>query len=244
MSEILKAVDIHKSYVVGRSPLRVLRGANLSVKKGELLAIVGASGVGKSTFLHILGALDRPDQGHVLYDGQDVFALSHSRQDAIRNRTFGFVFQFYYLLPEFTALENVLMPAMVSHGVLGWLSARSEKRRKGRELLERLGLGARLHHRPSQLSGGEQQRVAIGRALINDPPVLLCDEPTGNLDEKTSDGLIDALWRLNHDTGQTTIIVTHNMDLAFRADRVVHLTDGHIEPMELSRTAAPPDDKT
>jgi len=244
MSEILRAVDIHKSYIVGRSPLRVLRGANLSVKRGELLAIVGASGVGKSTLLHILGALDRPDRGEVLYDGEDVFALSHSRQDAIRNRTFGFVFQFYYLLPEFTALENVLMPAMVSRGMLGWLRARSEKRRKGREVLERLGLGERLAHRPSQLSGGEQQRVAIGRALINDPSVLLCDEPTGNLDEKTSEGIIDTLWRLNRDTGQTTIIVTHNMDLAFRADRVVHLTDGHIEPMELPGKPAQADGKT
>jgi lipoprotein-releasing system ATP-binding protein len=232
MSEILKAVDIHKSYVVGRSPLHVLRGASLSVNQGELLAIVGASGVGKSTFLHILGALDRPDRGQVFYDGQDVFALRSSRQDALRNHTFGFVFQFYYLLPEFTALENVLMPAMVSRGVLGWLSTRAQKRRKGREILERLGLGERLAHQPSQLSGGEQQRVAIGRALINDPPVLLCDEPTGNLDEKTSEGIIDTLWRLNRETRQTTIIVTHNLDLAFRADRVVHLTDGHIEPME------------
>jgi len=232
MSEILKAVDIHKSYVVGRSPLQVLRGASLSVNRGELLAIVGASGVGKSTFLHILGALDRPDRGQVLYDGQDVFALRSSRQDVIRNRTFGFVFQFYYLLPEFTALENVLMPAMVSRGVLGWISTRAEKRRKGREILTSLGLGERLAHRPNQLSGGEQQRVAIGRALINDPPVLLCDEPTGNLDEKTSEGIIDTLWRLNRETGQTTIIVTHNLDLAFRADRVVHLTDGHLEPME------------
>jgi lipoprotein-releasing system ATP-binding protein len=240
MSEILKAVDIHKSYVVGRSPLKVLRGASLSVNKGELLAIVGASGVGKSTFLHILGALDRPDRGRVLYDGQDVFELKSSRQDVLRNRTFGFVFQFYYLLPEFTALENVLMPAMVGRGVLGWISARSEKRRKGREILERLGLGERLAHRPSQLSGGEQQRVAIGRALINDPPVLLCDEPTGNLDEKTSEGIIDTLWRLNRETGQTTIIVTHNLELAFRADRVVHLTDGHIEPMESPERKADP----
>jgi lipoprotein-releasing system ATP-binding protein len=231
MSEILKAVDINKSYTVGRSPLHVLRGASLSVKLGELLAIVGASGVGKSTFLHILGALDRPDRGQVFYDGQDVFALRASRQDALRNRTFGFVFQFYYLLPEFTALENVLMPAMVSRGVLGWLSTRAQKRRKAREILGSLGLGERLAHRPNQMSGGEQQRVAIGRALINDPPVLLCDEPTGNLDEKTSEGIIDTLWRLNRETRQTTIIVTHNLDLAFRADRVVHLTDGHVEPM-------------
>ena len=229
MSEFLKAIDIHKSYVVGRRPLHVLRGANLTVEKGELLTIAGASGVGKSTFLHILGALDEPDRGKVLYDGKDIFRLSHARQDAIRNRTFGFVFQFYYLLPEFTALENVLMPAMVGHSVLSWVGARARLRRKARELLTRLGLGKRLRHRPSQLSGGEQQRVAIARALINDPPILLCDEPTGNLDEKTSEGIMNAIWQLNRETGQTTIIVTHNRELAQRADRVVHLTDGHIE---------------
>ncbi|HUW58254.1 MAG TPA: ABC transporter ATP-binding protein [Planctomycetota bacterium] len=231
MSEFLKAVDIHKSYRMGGAPLRVLRGASLAVGKGELLAIVGASGVGKSTFLHILGALDVPDKGKVLYDGRDIFSLSHARQDAIRNRTFGFVFQFYYLLPEFTALENVLMPAMVSRGVLAWLGARLRLRKKAEELLGRLGLGGRLRHRPGQLSGGEQQRVAIARALINDPPILLCDEPTGNLDEKTSEGIIDALMTLNRETGQTTVMVTHNRELAGRARRVVHLTDGHIEPM-------------
>ena len=231
MSKILEAVDIHKSYRMGGRPLTVLRGASLTVGKGELLSIVGASGVGKSTFLHILGALDRPDRGKVLYDGTDVFSLSPARQDAIRNRTFGFVFQFYYLLPEFTALENVLMPAMVGRGVIGWLAARSRLRKKAAELLGRLGLGERLRHRPSQLSGGEQQRVAIARALINDPPVLLCDEPTGNLDEKTSEGIIETLWRINRDTGQTTVMVTHNRDLAGRGDRVVHLTAGRIEPM-------------
>jgi lipoprotein-releasing system ATP-binding protein len=232
MSEILIASDIHKGYVVGASRLDVLRGASLSVEKGELLAIVGASGVGKSTFLHILGALDRPDSGEVLYEGKNTFALSQARQDVLRNRAFGFVFQFYYLLPEFTALENVLMPAMVSRGVLNWLASRRSLRRKAQELLDRLGLGGRLRHRPNQLSGGEQQRVAIARALINDPQILLCDEPTGNLDEKTSEDITDTLWRLNRDRGQTTIIVTHNVDLAARADRVVHLTDGHIEPME------------
>ncbi|HUU42559.1 MAG TPA: ABC transporter ATP-binding protein [Planctomycetota bacterium] len=231
MSEILQAVDVHKSYRVGRERLHVLRGVNLSVKTGEILAVVGASGVGKSTLLHILGALDEPDQGRVLYDGQEVFKLSHAKQDAIRNRTFGFVFQFYYLLPEFTALENVLMPAMVGRGVVGWLRSRRRLRRKATELLERLGLGGRARHRPSQLSGGEEQRVAIARALINDPPVLLCDEPTGNLDERTARGITDALWKLNRDTGQTTVLVTHNLELARRAHRVVHLTGGRVEPM-------------
>jgi lipoprotein-releasing system ATP-binding protein len=231
MSEFLAAVDIRKSYAMGSSRLEVLRGASVTVAKGELLAIVGASGVGKSTFLHIVGALDEPDSGEVFVDGESLFRLSRARQDAIRNRTFGFVFQFYYLLPEFTALENVLMPAMVGRGVFGWMAARSRLRRKATELLGRLGLGERLRHRPAQLSGGEQQRVAIARALINDPPILLCDEPTGNLDEKTSEGILCALWTLNRDAGLTTVIVTHNMDLARRAHRVVRMTEGRIEPM-------------
>ena len=228
MSEILQAVDVHKSYRVGRERLHVLRGVNLSVKTGEILAVVGASGVGKSTLLHILGALDEPDQGRVLYDGQEVFKLSHAKQDAIRNRTFGFVFQFYYLLPEFTALENVLMPAMVGRGVVGWLRSRRRLRRKATELLERLGLGGRLRHRPSQLSGGEEQRVAIARALINAPSVLFCDEPTGNLDENTSVEIMDTLIGLNRETGQTTVIVTHDASLAKRADRVVRMHDGKV----------------
>jgi lipoprotein-releasing system ATP-binding protein len=228
--EILKASDIRKSYVMGGRPLEVLRACSLTVEKGELLAIVGASGVGKSTFLHILGALDRPDAGKVFYRGEDVFKLSPARQDALRNRTFGFVFQFYYLLPEFTALENVLMPAMVGRSVLGWMRSRGPARKKARGLLERFGLGERLNHRPSQLSGGEEQRVAIARALINEPSVLLCDEPTGNLDEKTAADIIDTLVGLNRETKQTTVIVTHDAGLASRANRVVHLTGGHIEP--------------
>jgi lipoprotein-releasing system ATP-binding protein len=231
MSDILQAVDVHKSYVIGSSRLEVLRGANLTVPRGELLAVVGASGVGKSTLLHVLGALDEPDSGQVLLNGENIFALSRARQDAIRNRTFGFVFQFYYLLPEFTALENVLMPAMVGRSVFGWMRSRGKLRKKAVELLEQLGLGGRLRHRPTQLSGGEQQRVAIARALINDPPVLLCDEPTGNLDEKTSVDIVDALWALNRDSGLTTVIVTHNMDLARRAHRIVHLTEGRVEAL-------------
>ena len=234
MSKILRAVDIHKSYRMGRDKLHVLRGVNLSVNEGEILAVVGASGVGKSTLLHILGALDAPDRGEVLYSGRNIFELSHGQQDAIRNRTFGFVFQFYYLLPEFTALENVLMPAMVGRSVLGWFGTRRRLRKKARELLERLGLGERVRHRPSQLSGGEEQRVAIARALVNDPPILLCDEPTGNLDEHTAEGITDALWKLNRETGQTTVLVTHNAELARRAHRVVHLTEGRVEPMKES----------
>ena len=229
MSDLLQAVDVYKGYPMGSGRLEVLRGASLAVAKGELVAIVGASGVGKSTFLHVLGALDTPDKGRVFYGGEDVFALSASRQDALRNRAFGFVFQFYYLLPEFTALENVLMPAMVGRGVLAWLASRGRLRRKAADLLGRFGLGARLRHRPAQLSGGEQQRVAIARALINDPAVLLCDEPTGNLDEKTADAVLDDLWTLHRDAGLTTVIVTHNMDVARRAHRIVHLREGRLE---------------
>ena len=234
MSDFLSATDIHKSYAMGAGRLDVLRGASLSVAKGELVAIVGASGVGKSTFLHVLGALDTPDKGKLYYEGEDVFALPPARQDALRNRSFAFVFQFYYLLPEFTALENVLMPAMVARGVFAWMASRARLRRKATDLLARFGLADRLRHRPSQLSGGEQQRVAIARALINDPAVLLCDEPTGNLDEKTSETVLDDLWALNRDAGLTTVIVTHNMDLARRAHRIVHMTEGRIEPMPSS----------
>ena len=230
MNDLLVATDVMKSYPMGSGRLEVLRGATLSVAKGELVAIVGASGVGKSTFLHVLGALDTPDSGRVVYEGEDVFALPSTRQDALRNRAFGFVFQFYYLLPEFTALENVLMPAMVSRGPLAWLAARGKLRRKAEDLLSRMGLAERMRHRPSQMSGGEQQRVAIARALINDPAVLLCDEPTGNLDEKTAEGVLDSLWTLNRDAGLTTVIVTHNAELARRAHRVVRMTAGRVEP--------------
>ena len=229
MSKILEAVDIRKSYVIGREPLHVLRGANLSVNRGELLAITGASGTGKSTLLHIIGALDEPDTGQVLLDGTNIFDLTHTMQDRIRNRTFGFVFQFYYLLPEFSALENVLMPAMIGRGVFRWMSDRARLKKHAAELLSGMGLGERLRHRPNQLSGGEQQRVAIARALVNSPKVLLCDEPTGNLDENTAEEILATIWQLNRDTGQTTIIVSHNRELASRADRVVHLANGVIE---------------
>ncbi len=229
MNELLVATDVVKSYPMGAGRLEVLRGATLAVAKGELVAIVGASGVGKSTFLHVLGALDTPDSGRVVYEGEDVFALPPARQNALRNRAFGFVFQFYYLLPEFTAIENVLMPAMVARGPLAWLAARGKIRRKAEALLDQLGLSARMKHRPSQLSGGEQQRVAIARALINDPAVLLCDEPTGNLDEATAEGVLDALFALNRDAGLTTVIVTHNADLAARAHRLVRMAEGRVE---------------
>jgi lipoprotein-releasing system ATP-binding protein len=227
----LQCVDLHKSYGKGAGLVRVLAGVNLTVEPGELLAVVGASGVGKSTLLHLMGALDRPDSGQVLYDGVEVFSGPARRQDRLRNRTFGFVFQFYHLLPEFSALENVLMPARVRYGLVGWLRHSGAVRGRARTLLERFGLAERITHRPGQLSGGEQQRVAIARALINEPAVLLCDEPTGNLDEKTSADIMAALIELNR-AGQTIVIVSHDPDIAAASHRIVHLTGGHVEPYE------------
>ena len=231
MTEILKCVALQKSYQSGNRRIHVLRGVDLSVSPGEFLAIVGASGAGKSTLLHLMGALDRPDSGQVLYRGTDIFSGTPTQQDRLRNAAFGFVFQFYYLLPEFTALENVLMPAMVGQGVMKWLKVRGGLKDRARELLEKFGLGERLTHRPNQLSGGEQQRVAIARALVNQPPVLLCDEPTGNLDERTSGDILQGLVELNTTSGQTMVMVTHDPDIARRAHRIVHLAGGHIEPV-------------
>jgi len=228
MSEaILEAKDLHKNYGKGQTFVSVLRGVDLAVKEGEFLAIQGASGAGKSTVLHILGGLDRPDRGEVLYRNEDISKMLGGRLDAVRNRTFGFVFQFYHLLGEFTALENVLMPEMIRQGLLGWPGKRKAARRRAQDLLERLGLGERLRHRPSELSGGEQQRVAIARALMPEPSVLLCDEPTGNLDSKTGAGIIEVLTELNR-AGQTMIVVTHDKDMAALAHRTVRLADGRI----------------
>ncbi len=234
VTKTLECIDLHKAYGRGHARVDVLTGVNLTVAPGELLAIVGASGVGKSTLLHLMGALDRPDSGQVLYDGVELFSGSPHRQDRLRNRTFGFVFQFYHLLPEFTALENVLMPAMVRFGSLQWLRRRSTVRKRALTLLENLGLSHRITHRPGQLSGGEQQRVAIARALINDPPVLLCDEPTGNLDEKNSSEIMAQLIELNR-AGQTIVMVSHDKDIAAAAHRIVHLTAGRVEPWQSSR---------
>ncbi len=229
MSKILECVNLRKSYGKGPRAVRVLNDLNLGVETGELLAIVGASGVGKSTLLHLMGALDRPDAGQVLYEGADLFSGPRRRQDRLRNRAFGFVFQFYHLLAEFTALENVLMPAMVRYSVLGWLRHRRRARQRARNLLTRMGLSKRMRHRPGQLSGGEQQRVAIARALINEPSVLLCDEPTGNLDETTSTGIMAQLVALNR-AGQTLVIVSHDADIAAAAHRVMRLSGGQVKP--------------
>ncbi len=215
---MLKASGIQKSY----GPLKVLKNIDLEVSKGEIVAIVGASGAGKSTLLHILGTLDNPDAGKVYIHDKDVFAQSARSLAAFRNRSIGFVFQFHNLLPEFNALENVIIP-----GLIGGKDAK-EVRHRANELLDMLGLSARKDHKPSELSGGEQQRTAVARALINSPDLILADEPSGNLDSKNAIELHNLFFRLRQDLNQTFIIVTHNHDLATMADRRVELRDGMI----------------
>jgi lipoprotein-releasing system ATP-binding protein len=202
----------------------VLDGINLDIRRGEMLAIVGASGVGKSTFLHILGALDRPTSGRILYGDTDVFALDANEVARFRNERVGFVFQFHHLLPEFTALENVMMPALIRR------IDRDKAAETAAAILGDVGLGGRIHHRPGELSGGEQQRVAVARALVLGPDVVLADEPTGNLDTHTGDAVHDLLFSINKQKGVTFVIVTHNDKLAVRADRVLRMSEGKLVP--------------
>jgi len=224
---ILKAEGLHKSYRMGATEVKVLKGVDLAVKSGEFVAIVGASGSGKSTLLHILGALDSPDKGVVAFGGRDLSRFSGDELNKFRNKMVGFVFQFYHLLDELSVLENVFLPVMVSRSVVGWFSCRIWAKRRARELLVQLGLGERANHKPYQLSGGERQRVAIGRALMNEPRLLLADEPTGNLDSATGNGILDAFEKLNR-AGQTIIMVSHDERIAERAGRIVMLADGKI----------------
>jgi len=225
---ILKADGIHKSYRMGAAKVRVLKGVDLSVKKGEFVAIVGASGSGKSTLLHILGALDKPDKGAVKFESRDLSRHSGSELNKFRNKMVGFVFQFYHLLDELSVLENVFLPVMAGKSVVGWFACRRWAKRRARDLLEQLGLSERTKHKPYQLSGGERQRVAIGRALMNEPRLLLADEPTGNLDSATGNGILDVLEKLNR-IGQTIVMVTHDERIAQRAERIVTLVDGKIK---------------
>ena len=214
---------LHKSYRVAGRELPVLRGLGLTVEKGEMLAIVGASGVGKSTLLHVLGGLDRFDAGAIRIDGLDLGAMSDPVLVAFRNRSVGFVFQFHHLMPEFSALENAEMPLRIAR-----LRAR-ERRERVEALLRRVGLGDRLTHRPGMLSGGEQQRVAVARAIVMHPALLLADEPTGDLDEHTADDLHALLWEMHRERGLTSVIATHNMRLAQSCDRVLRLHEGTLE---------------
>lgn len=225
---LIRITDLHKSYYDGEAELRVLQGINLDVYKSELLAIVGASGVGKSTLLHIIGTLDRPTAGHVLYDEDDVFNLPDKDLAGFRNKEIGFVFQFHHLLSEFTALENVAMGALIT------TPNHKTVYKEAEALLDYVGLAERCLHYPSQLSGGERQRVAIARALINQPRVVLADEPTGNLDRRSSETVLELLWDLNAKSGQAFIIVTHNQELAQQVDRIVQLVDGKVVDSEAS----------
>ena len=229
---MLEAKNIHKVYNSGRNPLEVLKGVDLKIDDAKFVAIVGPSGVGKSTLLHILGGLDFPTDGEVILDGENIHDLGDNALSQIRNKKIGFVFQFYHLLSEFTVMENVLMPALISRPStsLGSGKDRKTQRHKLGEktdgLLHKIGLGDRIMHLPNQLSGGEQQRVAIARALINEPEILFCDEPTGNLDSRTGEGVMSLIKKINLENKMTVVLVTHNMELTKMADEVFHLRDG------------------
>ncbi|MGE5271727.1 MAG: ABC transporter ATP-binding protein [Thiohalocapsa sp.] len=220
----LELRDIRKTFHQGGVALAVLNGIDLALSPGEIVALVGPSGAGKSTLLHVAGLLERPDGGAVIVDGRDCGGLGDDERTLLRRRALGFVYQFHHLLPEFSALENVMLPQMIA-GV-----ARPAARRKAEALLQQVGLGDRLGHRPARLSGGEQQRVAIVRALANDPQVLLADEPTGNLDHMTAESVMASLVAIVRASRLAALIATHNLDLAHRLDRIVTLEDGHLRP--------------
>jgi len=219
---LIHVENLSKSFGQGAKKVEVLKGITLTVCSGEAMAIYGSSGVGKSTFMHILGTLDRPTSGKVIYRGQDVFSMEDKALAAFRNREIGFIFQLYHLLPEFNALENTMMPALI-RGM-----QRTKAAAKAEEILVEVGLGDRITHKPGELSGGEQQRVAVARSLILQPAVLLADEPTGNLDTKTGDAIHELLMGLNTEKGVTLIVVTHNHEIAGRMPRRIHMMDGKV----------------
>ncbi len=223
MASLIEARQIQKSFYTPAGELKILKGVDLAIERGEVIGIVGASGVGKSTFLYVLGTLDRPTSGNITYDGADIFSMDNGALASFRNKTIGFVFQFHHLLPEFSALENVMMPGLIGSGDPEEIRARAEG------LLSELGVYERKDHRPGALSGGEQQRVAVARSLILNPKIVLADEPTGNLDSATGQELFDMLLRLNKDRGITFVIVTHNEALSRRCSRVMRMVDGKLE---------------
>ncbi len=216
---MIEIKNLKKNY----GPLEVLKGVDLSIQKGEVVSIVGASGAGKSTLLQILGTLDRPDSGSIFFDQEDVFKLSASQLNKFRNQKIGFVFQFHNLLPEFTALENVMMPALIAG------TSKDEAKKRDLELMALLHVEARHHHSPSELSGGEQQRMAVARALMNNPDIILADEPSGNLDSQHAEELHQLFFQLRTQMNQTFVIVTHNEKLAGQSDRILKMVDGRIE---------------
>lgn len=214
--------DLRRSFEMGKQTVAVLNGISVNFHRGEMTAIIGASGAGKSTLLHILGTLDRPTSGQVLFEGKNMFKVSETALAGFRNRFIGFVFQFHHLLPEFTALENTYLPALIQK------VSKPQAIEAAKSLLSEVGLSHRLHHKPGELSGGEQQRVAVARALIRTPDLVLADEPTGNLDTHTGEELFDLLRKLNKTHGTAFIIVTHNEKLSHQTDRLIHLQDGQI----------------
>jgi lipoprotein-releasing system ATP-binding protein len=217
---ILSAKDVKKSYKISKNNyLEVLKGINLEIYDGEIVAIVGKSGTGKSTLLHILGTLDKPDSGEVLFEGNNVFSMKEKQISEFRNQSLGFIFQFHHLLPEFTALENVMIASMISG---------KKNEPKAKELMKEVGISERENHKPSEISGGEAQRVAIARALINSPRLVLADEPTGNLDTENAESIIELLFNLRDKFNHTFVIVTHNDEFAQRCDRVINLQDGMV----------------
>ena len=223
---ILECKGLSRDFKSGETTLHVLRSVDFQLYEGEIASIVGSSGAGKSTLLHLLGLLDTPTEGEIFYRGRNLTKLSEEAGAKVRNREFGFVFQSFHLLPDFTALENVMMPARIGAGSLQWMREAASRRKRAVELLERVGLGERLTHVPSRLSGGERQRVALARALVNEPAIVFCDEPTGNLDSKTADEIFALIEQFNSELGKTFLIVTHDDHIAKRAQRHLSMMDG------------------
>lgn len=223
------AQNLHKIYRKNAISTPVLKGVDMEVAEGEFLSVVGASGSGKSTLMHLLGSLDKPDAGEIYYRGKRIDNLSADKRDHLRNHDFGFIFQFYHLLPELTALENVMIPLMIRSSVFSWLGNGSAARKRATTLMEKVGLGHRMHHLPKELSGGEMQRTAIARALIGNPALLFADEPTGNLDEDTGREIVQLLRELNEIDNVTIIMVTHNLEIARGTHRIIKLVAGHVD---------------
>ncbi len=225
----ITASNIHKTFRTGNVEVPVLRGVDVSVAEGEFVAIIGQSGSGKSTLLHLLGTLDKADEGEITIGQHNVNQLKSTQRDRLRNREIGLIFQFYHLLPELSALENVMIPQMIGDGFFGYLKNRKRYKRRAKDLLEKVGLGHRFNHRPSQMSGGEMQRTAIARALMARPSLLLADEPTGNLDRKNGDEVMKSLMKLRDEESLTIVMVTHDDEIAEKADRTINLVEGRVQ---------------